>query len=56
MGLDDIQDGVDSKGYIEVPTKEWYPSHKELEYPKEFVDWINSINSGWQNNHRWSME
>ena len=32
-----------------ILTTEWKPSHKEFEYPKEFVDWIDSINSGWQN-------
>jgi hypothetical protein len=43
------EDGVESKGYEEIPTEAWFPSHPEFEYPKEFVDWINSINSGWQN-------
>ena len=32
-----------------ILTTEWKPSHKEFEYPKEFVDWVDSINSGWQN-------
>jgi hypothetical protein len=35
------------KGHI--PTEAWKPSHEEFEYPKSFVDWIDSINSGWQN-------
>ncbi len=35
------------KGHI--PTEAWRPSHDEFNYPKEFVDWIDSINSGWQN-------
>lgn len=33
----------------EIETSEWYPSHKPLEYPKELVAWIDSINKGWQN-------
>lgn len=32
-----------------IPTEWWKPSHPEFEYPQEFIDWINSINSGWQN-------
>jgi endogenous inhibitor of DNA gyrase (YacG/DUF329 family) len=32
-----------------IPTEAWKPSHEEFEYPKSFVDWIDSINSGWQN-------
>jgi hypothetical protein len=32
-----------------ILTSEWYPSHPEFEYPKEFVKWIDSINSGYQN-------
>jgi hypothetical protein len=43
------EDSVFSKGYEEIPTSVWYPSHPEFEYPKSFVDWIDSINSGWQN-------
>ena len=35
------------KGHI--PTEAWKPSHDEFEYPKSFIDWIDSINSGWQN-------
>jgi len=35
------------KGHI--PTEAWKPSHEEFEYPKSFIDWIDSINSGWQN-------
>lgn len=49
MSFDIFQDDVDTKGYEEIPTEAWYPQHKEFEYPKEFVKWINSINSGWQN-------
>jgi len=40
------EDGM-IKGHI--PTEEWKPSHEEFQYPKSFVDWIDSINSGWQN-------
>ena len=36
-----------------VLTKQWKPSHAEFEYPQEFVDWIDSINSGWQNKKRY---
>ena len=32
-----------------VKTEQWKPQHAEFEYPKEFVNWIDSINSGWQN-------
>lgn len=32
-----------------IKTEQWKPQHAEFEYPKEFVDWIDSINSGWQN-------
>lgn len=31
-----------------VLTSDWMPSHPDLEYPKELVAWIDSINSGWQ--------
>jgi hypothetical protein len=33
----------------EILTSEWKPSHEQFEYPKEFVRFIDSINSGWQN-------
>lgn len=49
MAVDVFQDSIESGKYIEIPTSDWYPSHAELEYPKEFIDWIDSINSGWQN-------
>ena len=32
-----------------IKTSDWKPNHVEFEYPKPFVDWIDSINSGWQN-------
>ena len=32
-----------------IKTSDWYPSHPEFQYPKEFVNWVDSINSGWQN-------
>jgi hypothetical protein len=32
-----------------IKTSEWYPQHKPLDYPKDFVKWVDSINSGWQN-------
>ena len=35
------------KGHI--PTEAWKPSHEEFDYPKSFITWIDSINSGWQN-------
>jgi hypothetical protein len=46
MGFDLFQDNIGTKGVL---THEWKPNHEEFEYPKEFVDWIDSINSGWQN-------
>lgn len=32
-----------------ILTTDWKPSHAEFDYPKPFVDWVDSINSGWQN-------
>lgn len=32
-----------------VKTEDWKPKHEQFDYPLEFVRWINSINSGWQN-------
>lgn len=32
----------------EINTSEWMPTHKPLEYPKEFVKWIDSMNKGWR--------
>jgi hypothetical protein len=49
MAVDIFKDSVEPKGYQEIPSEAWLPQHEELEYPKEFVDWIDSINSGWQN-------
>jgi len=46
MSFDLVQDGISSKG---VRTAQWMPDHPEFKYPKEFVNWIESINSGWQN-------
>lgn len=46
MGFDLFQDNIGTKGVL---TQEWKPNHEEFEYPKAFVDWIDSINSGWQN-------
>ena len=46
MGFDLFQDNIGSKGVL---THEWKPNHEEFEYPKEFINWIDSINSGWQN-------
>jgi hypothetical protein len=37
----------------EIRTEEWYPQHPPLEYPKEFVAFIDSINKGWQNQIRY---
>jgi hypothetical protein len=34
---------------LPVKTEDWKPKHEQFDYPQEFVDWINSINSGWQN-------
>lgn len=50
MGFDSFQDDIISDG---VRTEDWKPSHKEFEYPKEFVNWIDSINSGWQNKKKY---
>jgi len=33
----------------EIKTEEWFPSHPPLQYPKEFIDWVDSINTGWRN-------
>ena len=46
MSYNSFKDDVTSSGQIKY---EWKPTHEEFEYPKEFVDWIDSINSGWQN-------
>lgn len=46
MGSDENQDNISSLGIL---TSEWKPSHQQFDYPKEFVGWVNSINSGWQN-------
>lgn len=32
-----------------IQTADWKINHPEFEYPQEFVLWIDSINSGWQN-------
>ena len=40
------KDGIAQNGIL---TTEWKPNHKEFEYPKDFVDWVDSINTGWQN-------
>ena len=37
----------------EIDSKDWKPNYNEFEYPKEFVDWVNSINSGWQNQKKY---
>lgn len=34
---------------FEIPTSDWYPQHRPLEYPKEFIAFIDSINKGWRN-------
>src|SRR6187402_755565 len=33
----------------EILTSEWKPSHEQFDYSEEFIKFINSINSGWQN-------
>ena len=33
----------------QILTSDWFPSHAEFDYPKEFIKWVDSINSGWQN-------
>jgi hypothetical protein len=51
MLFDDVKkDSVVRNGIL---TSEWKPKHREFEYPREFVDWIDSINSGWQNKVRY---
>jgi hypothetical protein len=40
------KDGIAQNGIL---TTEWKPKYKEFEYPKDFVDWVDSINTGWQN-------
>ena len=49
MTVDIFEDSIFSEGYEDIPTSAWYPSYPEFEHPKEFIDWVNSINSGWQN-------
>lgn len=49
MDVDVFKDDVESTGYKEIKTEKWYPNYEEFHHPKEFVDWVNSINSGWQN-------
>jgi len=39
----------DSTFQTDIETKQWKPSHEEFDYPKRFINWIDSINSGWQN-------
>lgn len=46
MSFDLFQDDIETKG---IRTKDWMPSHEDFDYPIEFVKWIDSINSGWQN-------
>ena len=46
MSLNIFQDNIGSKG---IETSDWKPNHPEFEYPKHFTNWIDSINSGWQN-------
>jgi len=50
MGFDVFKDSIVSLG---IRTSEWKPNHEEFHYPKEFVEWIDSINSGWQNKKRY---
>ena len=50
MSFDVFQDSISSKGIL---TSQWKPNHEEFHYPKEFVDWIDSINSGWQNKKKY---
>jgi hypothetical protein len=45
MSFDVFQDNISSKGIL---SEQWMPNHPEFQYPKEFVQWIDSINSGWQ--------
>jgi hypothetical protein len=40
------KDSIAQNGIL---TTEWKPKYKEFEYPKDFVDWVDSINTGWQN-------
>jgi hypothetical protein len=49
MSVDIFKDSVNSEGFKDIETSSWYPSYPEFEHPKSFVDWVNSINSGWQN-------
>ena len=46
MSLNIFQDNIGSKG---IETSDWKPNHPEFQYPKHFTNWIDSINSGWQN-------
>ena len=32
----------------QIKTEFWKPSHPEFEYPEEFINWVNSVNKGWQ--------
>lgn len=33
----------------EIETSEWYPNHAPLDYDKNLIAWIDSMNKGWQN-------
>lgn len=33
----------------EILSEWWRPCHPDFEYPDDFVEWVDSINSGWQN-------
>lgn len=32
----------------QLETIDWYPSHKQFDYPDEFIKWIDSMNRGYQ--------
>jgi hypothetical protein len=32
-----------------ILTSDWYPNHEEFQYSDEFVSWVDSINTGFQN-------
>lgn len=52
MAVDVFEDSIESGG-LGTKTSDWMPKHAELEYPPEFVEWIDSINSGWQNKKKY---
>lgn len=41
--------GREETGSVWITADQWKPQHDPLDYPIEFVKWIDSINSSWRN-------